>query len=168
MFDLLNLQEACSDLYDIGVRDNKLHLLYNVNRIVKVRVNTPSGIPQEVVMNKVVMQGDTWASTMASVHCDAFNKELLAEEASYIYKYKGFVPVGILGQIDDLIGVTEAGYKFHQINSYLNVKTADNYFQFRPDKCKSMVVGSMKRKKNPAYGRQSISRPMRIVAPIPQ
>ena len=27
---------------------------------------------------------------------------------------------------------------------------------------------SVKKRKNPAYGRQSISRPMRIVAPIPK
>ena len=46
---------------------------------------------------------------MASVQCVAFGKVLLKKEVSYIYKYKGFVPEGILGQIDDLIGVTEAG-----------------------------------------------------------
>ena len=35
------------------------------------------------------------------------------------------------------------------MNSYLNVKTADKYLQFGPDKCKSMIVGGMK--KNQEY-----------------
>ena len=70
-----------------------------------------------------------------------FGKELIKENASFLYKYKGYVPVGILGQIDDIIGVSEAGYKAHQLNSSLNVKTADKYLQFGRDKCGAMVVG---------------------------
>ena len=146
MFDSMHLKEACADLYDIGLTSDKLSLVYNANRNIKVRVKTPSGVTNEMTMDEIVMQGDTWASTMASVQCDAFGKELLEEEASFLYKYKGVVPVGILGQIDDLIGVTEAGYKAQQMNSYINVKTADKYLQFGPDKCKSMLVGSTRQK----------------------
>ena len=145
MFDSMNLNEACGDLYDVGLRNNKLALLYNANRNVQMKVKTPSGLTEETSMKQLVMQGDTWASTMASVQCDAFGKELLDDEVSFLYNYKDQVPVGILGQIDDLIGVTEAGYKAQQMNSYLNVKTADKYLQFGPSKCKTMVVGSMKK-----------------------
>ena len=135
MFDSMNLKEACSELYDICLKTDKLNLVYDANKNIKVKVNTPSGVTEQMTMKEIVMQGDTWASTMVSVQCDAFSKELLEEGASFISKYKGFVPVGILGQIDDLIGVTEAGYKAQQMNSYLNVKTADKYLQFGPDKC---------------------------------
>ena len=82
-FDSMNLKEAC--------------LVHNANKYIKVKVKTPSGITEQMTMEDIVMQGDTWASTMASVQCDAFGKELLEEEASFFYKYKGFVPVGILG-----------------------------------------------------------------------
>ena len=34
------------------------------------------------------------------------------------------------------------------MNSYINVKTADKYLQFGPDKCKIMLVGSMKQKQD--------------------
>ena len=100
---------------------------------------------EEISRNQIVMQGDTCASTMASVQCDAFGKELLEEEVSFLYKYKDLTPIGILGQFDDLIGVTEAGYKAHHINSYLNVKTTDKFLQFGPAKCKTMIVGSIKK-----------------------
>ena len=47
--------------------------------------------------------------------------------------------------IDDIIGVTLAGYNSAQMNSYLNVKTADKYLQFGLDKCKAMVVGKQQK-----------------------
>ena len=148
MYDSMNLLEACSDLFDIGLKSDKLQLLYNANKQVKFKVKTPSGLTEEKTMKEIVMQGDTWSSTMAAVQCDAFGKNLLEEDVSYLYKYKGTVPIGILGQIDDLIGVTEPGFKAQQMNAYLNVMTADKYLQFGPDKCKTMLVGSMKKKFN--------------------
>ena len=48
---------------------------------------------------------------MASNQVDTVGKQLLEELPSYIYKYKGYVPVGILGMIDDVAGVSECGTK---------------------------------------------------------
>ena len=53
----------------------------------------------------------------------------------------------MLGQIDDKIGISQAGYKAAQFNSYMNVKSADKYLQFGYDKCRAMVVG----KKSESY-----------------
>ena len=122
--------ELYADMYDIGLKNDKLQVLYKANKDVSISVKTPSGLTEETTMNQIVMQGDTWASTMASVQCDSFGKELLEDNVSFLYKYKGYVPIGILGQIDDLIGVREAGFKAQQINSFLNVKTANKYLQF--------------------------------------
>ena len=118
MFDGMNLRESINDLYDVGVNDNTLQLVYDANKNIKFRVKTPAGLTGEGVLQEVVLQGDTWASVAASVQCDAFGKELLEEEAPFIFKYKGYIPIGILGQVDDLIGVTEAGFKAIQMNSY--------------------------------------------------
>ena len=69
---------------------------------------------------------------------------MLQEEPSFIYKFLGEVPIPLLGQVDDLIGVAEAGYKSNQLNAYVNVKTADKDLQFGSDKCKVMIVSKMK------------------------
>ena len=144
MFDGMNLRETCNDLFDIGVKDDTLKLVYDANRKINFRVKTPTGMTDEGTLEEILLQGDTWASVAASVQCDFFGKELLNEEPSFIFKYKGHIPVGILGQVDDLIGVTEAGYKSHQMNAYLNLKTADKYLQFGQDKCKTMFVSKKK------------------------
>ena len=55
----------------------------------------------------------------------------------------GEVPITLLGQDDDLIGVAEAGYKSEQLNSYVNVKAADKELQFGQEKCKTMVTSKV-------------------------
>ena len=47
----------------------------------------------------------------------------------------------MLGLVDDIIGVTEAGFKAKQMNSFINVKSAEKCLQFGVSKCKSMTIG---------------------------
>ena len=140
MFDGMKLEEALSDLFSSGIQDDTMHLLYEANKEVEVRVKTPFGLTEQVALEEVVLQGEVWGPTLAANQVDTFGKEMLEEDASFIFKYKGYIPVPILGMIDDVIGVT-LGYKSAQLNSYINVKTADKYLQFGQDKCKAMVVG---------------------------
>ena len=61
--------------------------------------------------------------------------------SGYGYMYKDSLLVSMLGLVDDIIGVTEAGYKAQQLNALINVKTGDKCLQFGVKKCKSMLIG---------------------------
>ena len=61
--------------------------------------------------------------------------------AGHLYLYKDILPVGFLGLVDDILGVTEAGEKAQKMNSFINLKTAEKTLQFGPTKCKTMLVG---------------------------
>ena len=137
MFDGMNLKEALSDLYSTGVQDDTLEILYQANKSVAVRVKTPFGLTDEVTLDEVVLQGEVWGPILASNQVDMFGKEMLQEDYSFMYRYKGFIPVPVLGQIEDT-GL--AGYKAAQFNSYMNVKSSDKYPQLGHEKCKAMVI----------------------------
>ena len=139
MLDSINLQLALSDLYDAGVKDDNLVLLHKANKDIHMDVNTPSGLTKRQTLKNVVLQGDTWGSILASVQVDSIGKECLA--AGHSYLYKDIFPVGFLGLVDDIIGVTEAGVKAQKMNSFINLKTAEKTLQFGPTKCKTMLVG---------------------------
>ena len=62
------------------------------------------------------------------------------ESPGYGYLYKDVLPVSLLILIDDMIGVSNASFKAHQMNTVLNVKTADKRLQFGIKKYKSMLV----------------------------
>ena len=48
----------------------------------------------------------------------------------------------VFGFVDDLIAMTEAGYKAQMFNALFNIKTAEKFFQFGVKKCKFLIVGS--------------------------
>ena len=102
-------------------------------------VKTPTGLTERQELTNIVLQGDTWGSLLASVQVDSIGKESM--KAGHYYLYKDIFPVGFLGLVDDIIGITEAGYKAQELNAFINVKTAEKSLQFGPTKCKSMLVG---------------------------
>ena len=139
MFDSVDLEQALSDLFDVGVDDDTLALLHKANKDVHMAVKTPSGLTERQTIKNCVLQGDTFGSILASVQVDSIGKECITE--GYSYLYKEILPIGFLGLVDDIIGVTEAGIKAQKMNAFINMKTAEKSLQFGPSKCKSMLVG---------------------------
>ena len=139
MFDSISLEEALSDIYDAGVDDDTLTLLHQANKEIHMSVKTPNGLTDRQVLKNIVLQGDTWGSILTSVHVDSIGKECIKEGHRYLYK--NILPIGFLGLVDDIIGVTEAGMKAQKLNAFINAKTAEKTLQFGPTKCKSMLVG---------------------------
>ena len=139
MFDSMNLQKSINDIYDAGLRDDNLILVQKANHEIKMAVNTPSGLTERSTIRNCVLQGDTWGSLLASVQVDTIGQE--CEESGLGYQYKDQVMVTMLGMVDDIIGVSEAGYKAQQLNTIINTKTAEKGLQFGVHKCKTMVIG---------------------------
>ena len=139
MFDSIDLKQAISDIYEAGLKDDNLALVYRANKEIFMAVNTPGGISERQTLTDIVLQGDTFGSILASVQVDSIGQE--CSQSGYGYLYKDCLPVGMLGLVDDTIGVTEVGYKAQMMNAFMNVKTAEKCLQFGVKKCKSMLVG---------------------------
>ena len=58
------------------------------------------------------------------------------------YKYKGIVEIPALGWIDDVITVSESGYKTARLNSFINAKFALKKLRLGAKKCYMMHVGN--------------------------
>lgn len=139
MFDSMDLGEAVSDIYDAGLNDDALVLLHEANKEIQMAVKTNDGLTERQTLKDTVLQGDTWGSILASIQVDSIGKE--CQERGYGYKYKDSLMVSILGMVDDMICITEAGYQAQQMNTFMNVKTAEKTLRFGPSKCKAMLVG---------------------------
>ena len=139
MFDSMNLKQAISDIFKMGLKDDNLSLIYEANKEIFMAVNTQNGLTDRETIEDCVLQGDTWSSLLASVQVDTIAQD--CTEAGYGYRYKDSLPLAILGLVDDTIGITEAGHEAQMMNAFLNVKTAEKRLQFGVTKCKSMLVG---------------------------
>ena len=142
MFDSIDLKEAISDLFDVGVTDDTLALLYEANSEVFMAVKTQNGLTGRQSLRDIVLQGDTWGSLLASNQVDKIGKD--CTDAGHGYLYKNKLPIAFLGLVDDIICVTEAGFKAQEMNSFINVKAAEKNLQFGNKKCKSMLIGKNK------------------------
>ena len=69
-FDGLWPEECLNDLYQYGIQDDCLPLLYNGFSDIEIKVKTAVGITQAAKIEKTVMQGDVWGSPAWSVSVD--------------------------------------------------------------------------------------------------
>ena len=139
MFDSINLKEAISDIHDYGLNDDQLNILYQANQAISMAVKTAHGLTERQTIKNTVLQGDKFGSLLASVQVEKIGQECM--KAGYYFLYKNILPLGFLGMVDDIAGISEAGHKANQLNAFINVKTAEKTLQFGPKKCQYMIVG---------------------------
>ena len=139
-FDGMWLEDCLNDLYDAGVQNPNLALIYEANSKNQVAVRTPSGITKRVVIEDIVMQGEVMAPLECSVSVDTFGKEC-QEEEKYLYYYKDMVGVPSLSMVDDLINISECGLESVKLNAFINAKSNTKKFQFGKEKCHKLHIG---------------------------
>jgi len=122
-FDSLWLEHIVNDLYEAGTNDDKLSLLWQINKKNNLAVKTHAGLSQRKQVNQIVCQGDTIGSLECSLHIDEIGKASLSPTLEP-YKYKGEVEIPDLGMVDDILTVSESGYKSTRLNSFINAKIA--------------------------------------------
>ena len=134
MFDSECLYECMNDLYEAGVQDDILSLIYESNRKSFVAVQTPHGLSERESFENLVMQGDVLSPLISSLQVDTIGKECL-EDNKHLYHFKNVVPIPPLGMVDDLLTISERGYKTKLLNEFINFKTGTKKLQFGTSKC---------------------------------
>ena len=117
-FDSLWQDKVTSELFDAVVTDDKLALLHRIN-VNYVCIQTPVGVSDVKTVNKVICQGDPCGGIECGNMIDGFGKDSLKPEMDP-YRYKGKVPVPILGMVDGILSISESGYKTCKLNALFN------------------------------------------------
>ena len=138
-FDSMLMEECINDMYECGVKNPNLALIYEANKVNKVAIMTPNGLTERKTIKNIVMQGEVFGPLECSITVDTFGKECLARK-EYLYSYKG-VEVPPLAMVDDLACISTCGLDTVKMNSYINAKTNLKKLQFGPDKCHKMHIG---------------------------
>jgi hypothetical protein len=117
-FDGLWTKECLNDVFQAGVQDEKLALIYEASKSAHFAVKTPVGLTKRSTVKEKILQGDVLASRLCSVQIDSVGKECL-EESKYLYMYKDVVGIPPLGMVDDLVCISECGPKTVMLNSFV-------------------------------------------------
>ena len=120
-FDKLWLQSCINGLFDAGLDNDQLNLLYIENKNASIAVKVNNKLSMRISVKDVIMQGSVWSSLKCTTSMDRMNQTALADEAfKYCYKGDPEVPIGILGFIDDTLGVSECGSAAIRKNAAIN------------------------------------------------
>ena len=128
MFDKINLKEAINDLWDSGLRNDNLVMLYLLNKNNKAIIRTPVGDTNQIEMDENVHHGWSCGPLKASNQMDTIGKESIKEDI-YTYKYQGVVPISVLQMVDDTMAIAECGVESIMTNSYVNTKEFKVWFE---------------------------------------
>ena len=154
-FDSLWQEHIINDMYEAGTNDDKLSLLWQINKENNLAVKTLGGLSQRKQVKNIICQGDTMGSIECSLHIDEIGKSSLNPELEP-YKYKDEVEIPALGMIDDIITISESGCKSTRLNAFLNAKIAAKKLQLGQEICVySLLHRSFQQQNTPRDRRQA-------------
>ena len=143
-FDGLWLEECCNNLYEAGVRDDKLAMVYEGNLINKVAVKTPGGLTERKIVERIVTQGGVTGPVCCAVQTDKMGKDSL-NSTQYLYMYKGTVGIPTLAMVDDIAKISVCGTPAVVDNAYINARIEQSKQLFNGSKCHSLHAGKRSR-----------------------
>ena len=79
------LEETINDIWEAGINDNNLSLIYKMNEEVQVAIKTQFGLTERIPIEKIVMQGETFGRLCCSVQVDTFGRECLQKKGTFIF-----------------------------------------------------------------------------------
>ena len=120
-FDKLWLQACINSLYEAGIDHDSLNLLYIENKNAQVAVKINNKLSARISVKDVVMQGSVWGSIKCTTTMDTMNQVAMSDRTlQYNYKGDPSIPIGILGMVDDTLGVTKCGKEAIRKNAFIN------------------------------------------------
>ena len=122
-FDSLWQSDLICELYFAGLNDDKLALLYELNKSNNIAVKTPNGLSKRAIVNNIICQGDPWGPIECSLLTDQMGQDSL-KLVTPPYKFKGKLALPLLSMVDDIYSIKETGVPTAVMNGFLNAKTA--------------------------------------------
>ena len=87
MFDALWAQECINTLFEYGLTNDKLVLLYEETRNAHIAIKTSTGLTERETIENLIMQGTVFGSIICTSVMDKLGKMFYNDE-SLCYKYK--------------------------------------------------------------------------------
>ena len=138
--DNLWLHECINDLWDAGIQDDKLVLLFPENQNAHIAIKTACGTTEQITIHNKIMQGTVWAGLMCTTSMDKLGKEVY-NDPTLIYKFRDKVAVPPLEMVDDIITASNCGTTTVALNAKVNSFLERKKLELSFDKCSRTHVG---------------------------
>ena len=135
------LHECINDLWEAGIQDDKLVLLFLENKSAQIAIKTASGTCERISIHNKIMHGTVWAGLMCTNTMDGLGKEVYADP-TLVYKYRDTVHVPPLEMVDDIISASKCGPTTVALNAAVNSFVERKKLKLSTDKCARINIGN--------------------------
>ena len=139
-FDALWVEECINDIYETGVKNDKLNLLFLMNQSAQIAIKTPYGMTKRRNIRNIIMQGTVWGSMFCTATMDKLGKKKY-ENAEMLYKYKDSVGVPVLEMVDDIADIQKCGTNAVKANAIVNTFVEHKKLTLSAAKCSKIHCG---------------------------
>ena len=138
-FDSLWLHEVINSLFEAGLQNDKLPLLFLENNNAQVAIKTNERISKRV--QNLIMQGSVWGGLCCVVMMEKLSKIIYHEKPELLYYYKGVVGTPPLQMVDDILGIQKCSNKSLKLNSVINTFVDLEKLKLSSKKCNNIHIG---------------------------
>ena len=138
-FDRLWLKDCINDLYDCGMRERELRMVYKLNAKAIFNVSTPAGVTKEITVEEIVKQGTVFGPKLCCASTGKINEGLNKKEVIY---------PGSVAQaatfVDDINGNGRKEF-VEAVMMNASRKEREKLWEFSTDKSKWMCIEGRKK-----------------------
>ena len=139
-FDSLWVEECINDMFDAGVQNDKLNVLYMLNQNAQVAVKNSSGLTQRETISNIIMQGTVWGGIFCTTTMDKLGK-IKYDNPELLYNYKNSVGIPALEMVDDILYIQKCGVDSVKSNQIVNTFIENKKLELGKDKCHKIHCG---------------------------
>ena len=139
-FDALWLHEVVNCLYNAGLNNDKLPLLFMENNNAQIAVKTHKGLSNRVSIKDIIMQGSLWGSLCCVVLMDKLGK-MTYNNPELLYYYKGVVGTPPLQMVDDILALQKCSIRSQKMNAVINTFIELEKLTLSCQKSKNIHIG---------------------------
>ena len=139
-FDALWLHEVVNCLYEAGLNNDKLPLLFLENNNAQIAVKTNKGLSHRINIKDIIMQGSVWGSLCCVVLMEKLGK-MAYNRPDLLYYYKGVVGTPPLQMVDDIMALQKCSIKSLKLNTTINTFIELEKLTLSGTKSKNIHIG---------------------------
>ena len=142
-FDALWLHEVINSLYEAGLQNDKLPLLFLENKNAQVAIKSNGRISKRINIKNIIMQGSIWGSICCVVLMDKLGK-LAYNNPDLLYFYNGLVGIPPLQMVDNILAIQKCSMESLKVNKAINTFIDLEKLTLSKSKCHNIHIGNKK------------------------
>ena len=137
----MNVDITYSDLYNAGIQDQKINLMYEYDKSSSISIKTPYGLTSREEVSKTIAQGEVMSSIKCTTSVDSIALQAEENISEHLYKYRDTLVIPPLQCVDDQLLISPCGLDSVVTNAYINCQTNLKKLQYGAAKCHLLHVG---------------------------